>query len=198
MSEKTPMGGGPSGVAAQLIDTIRHNAGTAVAMGVIMLIAGILALIAPAVAGLSIAILVGFALAISGISQCVLAFKAGAFGRGLVMFVVGVLMVIAGFFMIGQPLEGLLSLTLLLTAYLVATGILEIIVAFQLRPAQGWGLQLANGIITLLLGALLWAQFPLSGVWAVGIIFGVKMIFSGAALIAIGRSVRKGAEAASG
>ena len=179
-------------VAGQLIDAIRQHAGVAVTMGVIMIVAGALSLMAPAVAGLSIAILVGLALAISGISQCFLAFKAGALGRGLVIFAVGALMALAGLYMVGQPLEGLLSLTLLLVAYFVVTGILEIVVALQLRPAAPWGIQLFNGIITLLLGVLLWAQFPLSGVWAVGVLFGIKMVFSGGALIAIGRAVRKG------
>lgn len=192
MTEHAPTGNGPSGIAGDLIGAIRDNAGMAMGIGAIMLIAGFLALAAPAVAGLSIAVMVGFALAISGVSQCVLAFKAGAFGRGLVVFLVGVLMALAGFYVISQPLEGLLSLTLLLVAYLVATGILEIIISFQLRPAQGWGLQLTNGMVTLILGLLLWSQFPLSGIWAVGVLFGIKMIFSGSALIALGRAAKKG------
>lgn len=192
MAEHAPTGNGPSGIAGDLIGAIRDNAGMAMGIGAIILIAGFLALAAPAVAGLSIAVMVGFALAISGVSQCVLAFKAGAFGRGLVVFLVGVLMALAGFYVVSQPLEGLLSLTLLLVAYLVATGILEIIISFQLRPAQGWGLQLTNGMVTLILGLLLWSQFPLSGIWAVGVLFGIKMIFSGSALIALGRAAKKG------
>jgi len=74
---------------------------------------------------------------------------------------------------------------------ILVTGALEIIVAFQLKPAAGWGLELFNGIVTLILGILLWRQFPLSGAWAIGVLFGIKLIFSGWAYVIIGRSVKK-------
>jgi uncharacterized membrane protein HdeD (DUF308 family) len=176
---------------AGLVDGIKKNAGLTVVIGIITVIAGLLAISSPLVAGVSITILVGAMLAISGVSQCFLAFKAGAFGRGLMVFVVGVLMTIAGVYMMNQPVAGLATLTIILMSYLLATGVLEIIVAVQLKPADGWGLQLFNGIVTLLLGIMLWRQFPLSGAWAIGVLFGIKMIFSGWAFVFIGRSVKK-------
>ena len=176
---------------ASLVEHIRNNAGLAIGIGVVMLIAGLIAVASPAIAGLSITWVVGLTLAIGGISECFLAFKAGALGKGLIMFIVGALMAMVGFFMVSQPVAGLASLTIFLMASLIATGILEIGVAFQLRPSQGWGLQLMNGILTLLLGILLWRQFPLSGVWAIGVLFGIKMIFSGWALIFIGRAFKR-------
>ena len=182
--------------ATNLVEAIRRNAKMAVITGVILVIAGFLAMVSPFVAGLSVTIMVGVLLAISGISQCFLAFKAGAFGRAIVVFLVGLIMAIAGFYMISQPVAGLAALTLILAAYFIASGILEIIVAFQLRPADGWGFELFGGILTLVLGFLLWRQFPLSGAWAIGILFGIKMLFSGWALIFVGRSVKKVANAA--
>ena len=178
-------------VDANLVEAIRQNAGVTVWSGVVLLIAGFLAMVAPFIAGLSITIMVGAMLAVSGISQCFLAFKAGAFGRALVVFIVGLAMAIAGFYMISQPVSGLAALTLILAAYLIATGILETVIAFQLRPAEGWGLELFSGVITLVLGLMLWRQFPLSGVWAIGILFGIKMVLSGWALIFVGRGVKK-------
>ena len=176
---------------AGLVDGIKKNAGLTVVSGIVTLIAGTLAIMSPFFAGVSITILVGAMLAISGISQCFLAFKTGAFGRGLMVFIVGVLMTIAGFYMINQPVSGLATLTIILMSYLLATGVLEIVVAFQLKPTAGWGLQLFNGIVTLLLGIMLWRQFPLSGAWAIGVLFGIKMIFSGWAFVFIGRNVKK-------
>ena len=176
---------------AGLVDGIKKNAGLTVVSGIILLVAGTLALLSPFVAGVYISILVGAMLAVSGISQCFLAFKTGAFGRGLIVFLVGVLMTIAGFYMMSQPLAALATLTIILMSYLLATGVLEIIVAFQLKPANGWGLELFNGIVTLVLGILLWRQFPLSGAWAIGVLFGIKMIFSGWAFVIIGRNVKK-------
>jgi len=174
-----------------LIDSIRNNAGLTTVIGIIMLIAGLAAVGAPAVAGLSVTIMIGLSLSFAGIAQCFLAFKAGAFGKGLLVFLVGALMTIAGSYMVTQPLSGLASLTIFLMAYLLASGVLEIGFAFQIRPAQGWALSLTNGIVTALLGILLWRQFPLSGVWAVGVLFGIKMIFSGWSLIFIGNAFRK-------
>ena len=183
--------------AANLEDAIRRNAGLTVASGAVLIVAGLLAILSPFVAGLSITVMVGAMLILSGISQCFLAFRAGAFGRALVVFLVGVLLTVAGIHMISQPVSGLAALTLILMAYLLATGILEIVVAFQLRPADGWGLELFNGAVTLLLGILLWRQFPLSGAWAIGILFGIKMVFSGWAFVFIGRAAGK-LETASG
>ncbi len=176
---------------AGLVDGIKKNAGLTVVSGVILLIAGTLAILSPFVAGVSITILVGAMLAVSGIGQCILAFKTGAFGKGLLVFVVGVLMAVAGFYVMNQPVAGLATLTIILMSYLLASGVLEIIVAFQLKPADCWGLELFNGIVTLVLGILLWRQFPLSGAWAIGVLFGIKMIFSGWAFVIIGRNVKK-------
>jgi len=176
---------------AGLMDGIKKNAGLTVVSGIILLIAGTLAIFSPLVAGVSITMLVGAMLAVSGIGQCFLAFKTGAFGRGLMVFVVGVLMTIVGIYMMNQPVAGLKTLTIILMSYLLVTGALEIIVSFQLKPADGWGLELFSGVVTLVLGIMLWRQYPLSGAWAIGVLFGIKMIFSGWAFVFIGRSVKK-------
>ena len=185
MSEQNKLPG------AGLAEGIKGNAGLTIVSGVILLIAGMFAIASPLVAGLSITIMVGAMLAVSGIGQCFLAFRTGAFGRGLMVLIVGVLMTITGFYLMRQPVSGLATLTIILMSYLLATGVLEIIVAFQLKPADGWGLLLFNGFVTLVLGILLWRQFPLSGAWAIGVLFGIKMIFSGWAFIFIGRNVKK-------
>ena len=178
-------------VVSDLAKSLKANTRWTMISGIVMLVAGMLAIMSPLVAGISITIMVGVILGVSGISQCFLAFKAGAFGKGLVIFVVGVLMTIAGFYMMSQPVAGLAALTIILMWYLLVTGALEIIVAFQLKPADGWGLELFSGIVTLLLGILLWRQFPFSGAWAIGILFGVKLILSGWTFIFISRSVNK-------
>jgi uncharacterized membrane protein HdeD (DUF308 family) len=177
-------------IASGLLDGIKKNARLAVIIGIIMLICGFLAIGSPLAAGLSVTILVGAMLIVGGISQCILAFQAGAFGKGLLIFIMGALTAVAGFYLFNQPLAGLASITMFLAVYFVVTGIFELVSAFQIRPAEGWGLMLFNGIVTLLLGIMIWRQFPLSGAWAVGVLFGIKLVLSGWALIFIGRSVR--------
>ena len=183
-------------VTSGLLDGIKKNARLAVIMGIIMVICGVLAVGSPFAAGVYVTIFVGVMLVFGGIAQCFLAFQAGAFGKGLLIFVVGALTAAAGFYIFNQPLEGLATITLFLTAYFIVTGIFELVSAFQIRPAEGWGMMLFNGIVTLLLGIMIWSDFPLSGAWAVGVLFGVKLIFSGWSLIFIGRTVRGAAKAA--
>lgn len=185
-------------ISSDLLEGIKKNARLAVIVGIIMLICGFLAVGSPLVAGVSVTMFVGAMLIAGGIAQCFLAFKAGAFGRGLLIFVVGALTAVAGFYMFNQPLAGLASITIVLAAYFVVTGISELIGAFQVRPEEGWGVMLVSAIVTLLLGIMIWRQFPFSGGWAVGVLFGVKLIFSGFTLIFIGRGVRGVAKDAEG
>ena len=177
-------------MASGLLGGIKDNAKLAITIGIILIIVGVLAIAAPLAAGVSITIMVGTLLIIGGIGECFLAFQAGAFGRGLLIFIVGALMAVAGFYMVSQPVAGLAAITLFLTAYFIVSGITEIIAAVQIRPSSGWGWMLFNGIVTLVLGILLWRQFPLSGAWAVGVLFGIKMIFSGWTLVFIGNAVK--------
>jgi len=178
-------------LAPRLLDGIKENAQFAVTSGAILIIAGMMALMSPLVAGSSSTIVVGVLLVIGGIGQCILAFKAGTFGRGLLTFILGLLMTTAGSFVATQPIVGLASLTTILVTYLVIAALFELIMAFQIRPAEGWGSVWINGIVTLLLGIMLWRQFPLSGVWAIGIVFGLKMIFSGWFLVFIGITAKE-------
>ncbi len=177
-------------MASGLLGGIKDNAKLAITIGIILIIVGVLAIAAPLAAGVSITIMVGTLLIIGGIGECFLAFQAGAFSRGLLIFIVGALMAVAGFYMVSQPVAGLAAITLFLTAYFIVSGIIEIIAAVQIRPSSGWGWMLFNGIVTLVLGILLWRQFPLSGAWAVGVLFGIKMIFSGWTLVFIGNAVK--------
>jgi uncharacterized membrane protein HdeD (DUF308 family) len=106
------------------------------------------------------------------------------------MLLTGLVTLLAGFYMVSQPVAALASITLILAAYFLVTGVFAIIAAVQIRPVSGWGWMFANGVITLLLGWMLWKQWPLSGAWAVGVLFGVQLISTGASLLAIGSAVR--------
>jgi uncharacterized membrane protein HdeD (DUF308 family) len=101
---------------------------------------------------------------------------------------------LVGLYLMQQPVTGLAKLTIILMAYLIATGLAEMAIAFQVRPAPGWGGELAAGIVTLVLGILLWRQFPLSGAWAIGVLFGIKLMTSGWALILITKGAKQFAE----
>lgn len=170
-------------IRSQFLDEIAKHSGLTITMGVVVLIMGVLALGVPLVAGLSAALAVGILLIVGGIGQLVFAFK----GRtGIWSVIVGVLTVVVGGYMVANLGVALESLTLFLAAYFIVSGIFELILSFQAKPANGWGWALFSGIVSVVLGFLIWSQFPFSGVWAVGILFGVRMIFAGWTLIMLG------------
>jgi len=179
-----------STIGKEFLDGIKKNAGIAIAVGVLLVIAGFLAIGSPLVAGLSVSVFVGVMLMIGGFGQLTLAFKAGSFGKELLSSIVGIVTVVAGLLMISSPGAGLASLTIFLAAYFLMTGTFEIIGAFQIKPANGWGWTLFSGIVSVLLGFMIWGQFPISGAWAIGTLVGIRMLFSGSSLIMLGSAAR--------
>jgi uncharacterized membrane protein HdeD (DUF308 family) len=185
-------------VNEEMLATIKRNAGLGVVVGILVVVAGFLALFSPLIAGLSVAIAVGVLLIASGVSRLFLAFKMGSLGHGLLVFLIGLLSIVAGGYMVGRPGLALATLTLFLAAYFLVDGIFEIVWAFRLRPIKGWGWTLFSGIVALALGIMIWRQFPISGVWAVGTLAGIHMIFGGSSVASIcsaARSAAKQAEA---
>ena len=183
-------------VDQDMLSTIKRHAGLGMALGIGIAIAGVLAIISPLVAGLSVTIAVGVLLIVSGASRLFLAFKMGSFGRGLLMFALGALTLVAGGYLVTRPGMGLATLTLVLAAYLFVDGVFEIIYAFRLRPIKGWGWTLFSGIAALVLGIMIWRQFPVSGIWAVGTITGIHMIFAGSSMASLSRAARSAAKEA--
>ena len=177
-------------IVMTLIDIIQKDAKTAKWIGVLLLISGVLALIAPLAAGVSIAVMTGVLLLFSGAAQLLIVFRAGSFGEGLLLVALAILSLVAGVYMVSQPLSALATLTFFLAGYFIATGVIEAISAFAARPMQGWGWLFFGGIVSIALGIMIWRQFPLSGAWAVGVLVGVRLIMSGSTLIAIGGMVK--------
>jgi len=175
----------------ELIENLKKNSGTATWMGVVLLVVGFLSLGAPLLAGISIVLAMGVMLLAGGISQVFFAFKAGSFGKGLLIMVMGLITVGVGGYMVTSPGIALASLTLFLAAWFLVVGVSEMIWSFQLRPISGWGLTLFSGIVSLLLGIMIWRQFPMSGAWAIGVLVGIKLIISGWWLIFLGRGVKR-------
>lgn len=168
-------------------ERIKKNAGLTIWLGVVVLIVGLLAMGSPLVAGMSIAVLVGIMLIIGGIGHLIFSMQTG---KGFFSILVGVLTIIAGIYMLANPAVALATLTVFLAAYMVVSGIFEILMAFQIKPIKGWGWVLFSGILSLVLGVMIWSQFPLSGAWAIGLLVGINLVFSGWSLIMIGIAAR--------
>ena len=161
--------------------------------GWVVLLAGILAVIAPMIAGGFIIIMVGSIMLVAGVIRIVHALRHHEFWNGIF----GLIYCAVGFMIVADPLPGLLALTMLLVIYFLAVGITEIIAAFQIRPDQGRGQLLFSGVVSVLLAVMIWNQWPLSGTWAVGVLVGVQLIFSGMAMITVGSAGKQISESSS-
>lgn len=176
-----------------LINPIRQDAKTAKWLGVVLLVIGFLALLAPFATGLSLTLMIGALLLFGGVAQLLMVFRAGSFSSGLLLVLLALLSIAAGCYMVFQPVLALEALTLFLAGYFIAAGVIEVIGAFGARPHAGWGWLLFGGLVSFALGLLIWRQFPLSGAWAIGILVGVRLVMSGWTLIMIGSLVKRAA-----
>ena len=159
-------------------------------LGVIAIILGILAMLAPGLTGMSVLILMGVLVLIGGMVRIIWAFQAGSLGRGLLMFAIGGLTLLCGIVLLAHPLFASGVLTIMLALYFILDGISEIAASVRLRPGSGWGWMLFAGIVSIWLGIMIWGQFPLSGVWAIGILLGIKLVFVGLIMLMGGSAVR--------
>ena len=162
------------------------KSGKTLLLGVLTVLAGFLCLLCPFISGISVAILVGSLILMGGVFMLVSAFSAGRFGKGIFAFLGGLLTIICGVVMLGNPAVTLVTLTLILAGYFVLEGISQIMLAFKVKPAKGWGWILFNGGLAVVLGFFIWRQWPISGVWAVGTLAGIHLISRGFQILALG------------
>ena len=109
-------------------------------------------------------------------AQIVHAFSARGWQGFALHLLGGVLYLLVGGWMILKPLLGALALTLLLAAFLLVQGIFQIALALRIRPARGWGWPLASGVVTLLLAVLIYAGWPSSALWVIGLLVGIHLL----------------------
>jgi uncharacterized membrane protein HdeD (DUF308 family) len=147
---------------------------------------GIVAVMTPLFSGIAFSVFVGCLLLVGGILETIFAFRAPSFGSGVLTFLFGGLTVVVGLLLIAMPERGLGALTFVLAGYFVAAGIVDVVLAFKIRPDDGWDWTLFSGIVTIALGAFIVWQWPVSGVWAVGIYVGIRLLMHGWALMAVG------------
>src|SRR5215831_8823874 len=158
---------------------------------ILFIVVGVFAIIEPAVAGLGIALLVGWLLIFGGVSHLISAFEGGGTRRVLFQILAGVVFLIAGYYLVSHPLLALGTLTLLLAAVILVAGVCEIVTYFRLRSEQASGWMLFNGIVALILGALIWLHWPSSSVWAIGTLVGVNLLLTGVTRLMVGLTGRR-------
>jgi len=174
----------------EIMDNARKGGNAMSIFGVILIILGMLSMLAPGLTGISVAVLVGFLVLFGGAVRIVWAFRAGSLGRGVFTFIIGVFTLIAGLMLVTDPLLASGFLTVMLAAYLIVDGVAEISAGNQRRPEPGSGWLIFGGATSILLGVMIWAQYPLSGAFAIGILLGIKLFMVGLIMVTGGSALK--------
>lgn len=168
----------------------KKHAGWLVVLGVLTIVMGVFAMMSPLLSGLGVSIMIGIPLVIGGVARTISAFRAGSFGQGALAFIGGILTFVAGIVLVFRPGVGLATMTLMLGVYLLVDGVSGSLLAFHVRPEKGWGWMLISGAMGVLLGIMLLKEWPVSGLWAIGTLVGINLLFSGFSIVTIGLAAR--------
>jgi uncharacterized membrane protein HdeD (DUF308 family) len=181
------LGLGPAAGVAPL----RAKWGWIVALGVVYLVAGVIALGSVVMATVVSVFVVGIMMLIAGVFEVIHSFQIKSWGRFLFWLALGILYIIAGLVAWDNPLLTAVWLTLILGAALVASGIMRIFLAFNMQHGSPWIWVAVSGLITLLLGVIILVHWPVSSLYVLGIFLGVDLVFAGASWIGLGLGLRQ-------
>jgi uncharacterized membrane protein HdeD (DUF308 family) len=171
---------------SELSDIARLPARVGTGWGFAVMLLGILAVMTPFVSGVAVTAFVAVLITAAGLTMTMYAFKAGSFGKGLLQFLFGGITVVCGIAMFVAPLIGMFTLTGILMVYFLVDGIFAIFSGVKGRPAPGWGWVIISGIVSIVLAVLLYREWPDSGTYAVGLLVGIRLIFTGWSIAMLG------------
>ena len=176
---------------SQMRQLVADKWGWFLALGILLIIVGFAAIVFPLLAGAVSAIFLGWLFVIGGVFMIIHAFSAPGWQGFLWSLLVGILYLIAGGYLVLFPLNSLITLTLLLIILFAAEGVMEVIMAFRVRPHEGWGFLLLSGIAALAVSLLIALGLPSSAAWALGLLVGINLLLSGWSYVFLALAGRK-------
>jgi uncharacterized membrane protein HdeD (DUF308 family) len=186
------MTGSPRSFAAAAgLEPLRARSGWIIALGVVYVVAGIIALGSVVFATLVSVFIVGIMMLISGVAEVVNAFQLKSWGRFLIWLLLGALYIVAGFLTFENPALAAAILTLFLGVALIASGIMRGVLAFSMQQTMPWVWVLISAIVTFLLGLVIVVHWPVSSLYTLGIFLGVDLVVAGAGWIGLGVGLKR-------
>jgi len=170
---------------------LRAKSGWIIALGVVYVLAGLIALGSVVTATVASVLVVGVMMIIAGVAEVFSAFQIKSWGKFLLWVLLGVLYIVAGFVTFQNPLLAAVLLTLVLGAPRIATNNMRIFLAFSMKRETPWIWVALSGVITLLLGVLILARWPVSSLYILGLFLGIDLIMAGAGWVGIGLGLRR-------
>ena len=178
-----------------LFGEVQKHWGWLLALGLLYLILGTIGFWMTFGLTLASVLFFGVLLIVGGLSQLIQAFQCKGWKSILWHVLIALLYVAAGIVIIVDPILASMTLTLMLAWILITVGVFRIIIAFQLRPVNGWFWPLLSGIVSILLGGMIIAQWPVSGFWVIGLFVAIELIFNGWAYVFLALAARKASKA---
>lgn len=182
----------PNLLSASLAAPLQHLHrawGWFVALGVALIVLGVVCILGEMETTLITVIVLGWLLLVSGVVALVHALRTRTWSGFLLYLLSAVLRGVTGFLLVRYPLIGALSLTLLLASLFIVGGVFRAVGAATLRFPR-WGWTAASGVVAILLGVMLLAALPSASLWFLGLAVGIDLIFEGTALVALGSALR--------
>ena len=171
---------------------LRAKWGWILALGIVFLIAGVIALGSVVIATASAVLVIGVMMVMAGIAEIIAAFSVKSWGRAVLWIVLGALYVLAGIICFTNPFQAATILTLFLGLALMIGGVVRMFLAWQMRHAgKPWGWVVFSGILSFLLGVMIVAHWPYSSFYVLGIFLGVDLVLIGSSWLAMGLALRK-------
>lgn len=159
-------------------------------IGILLIVLGIVAIALPAFSTIFAETWIAGILIAAGSAKLVYAFQTRAEEGFIWKLLLGILYAATGVMLLVDPLKGALTLTLLLGTFLLTEGVFELLLAFRLRGQPNWTSALVNGIITLVLGGMIWFQWPFNAPWLIGTLVGVSVLFTGISRVMLSLNAR--------
>ena len=172
-----------------ITETAKKSKGLLIGLGILNIIFGFVALGSPLIAGAAVTMLIGIMLTLSGVFELIFSFSKHGWKAGAFTFIAGIISILVGGFIMANPAAALLTITLILSIYFVVDGISKIASSVKTKTGPERGITVFGGVVSLLLGIMIWRQWPVSGVWAVGILVGIRILFTGWGMLFMGMAV---------
>jgi uncharacterized membrane protein HdeD (DUF308 family) len=170
---------------------LKRASGTSVLLSIVIIIFGILAIALPIISSLGVAIVIGWLVIFAGIAQLVHAFQSRGIGHIVWKILVAAFYLVAGANLIARPALGAAGLSLVLGIFLIAEGVADVIAYFATRKSGTSPWMLLDGIITLVLGFMIWNRWPSSSLWVMGTFVGISMVMNGMTRLMMALAVRR-------
>ena len=163
--------------------------------GIISIVLGAIAIIVPPLASVTITLLVGILLLVGAVAYVAEAIARGSTGHRIWSAILAVLYVIAGVWLIVNPISGTITLTWVLAVFFLVIGVFRILAGIQARgqvPNAGW--TIVNGVLAVVIAVLVIANLPSSAAWAIGLLVGIQLLFDGIMMVTAASAGKRMAE----